>query len=271
MRSSRHISHVGRHPGFSYPTSLSQRIYSILLAPLALVLVIVIVVGFYPLANPHAISIPYLLSALSFSFFRLLIAFVLALVLALPIAILIVENPTVERFLLPVFDVLQSIPILAFFPILIAVFVKWGFLNGAAIAILFLNMLWNIVFSLVGGLRVIPEDIKSAAHVFKFRGFSYMTEILLPAVVPYLVTGSLLAFAEGWNMLIVAEALHNYLPATSGNLDLFGIGSVLVNAAAGGNKDMFIAAIIVLVVAIAGINFFIWQRLLHYAERFKFE
>jgi NitT/TauT family transport system permease protein len=131
--------------------------------------------------------------------------------------------------------------------------------------------MWSVVFSLVGGLRVIPQDIRSVGQIFGVRGFSFIEKILLPATVPYLITGSLLAWASGWNIIIVAEVLHTYLPNADQSSDLFGIGSILVHAAANGQQTTFLAAIIVLVIAIALINFFVWQKLLNYAERFKFE
>ena len=132
-------------------------------------------------------------------------------------------------------------------------------------------MLWNIVFSLVGGLNVIPADIKSAAHVFGIKGFSLIRKITLPAIVPYIITGSLLAWAQGWNIVIVAEVLHTYIPGGATSNDLFGIGSMLVNATAGGDNGVFVVAILSMILLIAFLNFFVWQKLLHYAERFKFE
>jgi NitT/TauT family transport system permease protein len=132
-------------------------------------------------------------------------------------------------------------------------------------------MLWNIVFSLVAGMKAIPRDIIWAAHVFGVKGFAYVRRVLLPAVTPSLVTGSLLAWAQGWNIIIVAEVLHTYIPNGTGADDLYGIGSVLVNAVAIGDSGTFGAAVLFLVGAIALINFFVWQRLLNHAEIYRFE
>ena len=85
------------------------------------------------------------------------------------------------------------------------------------------------------------------------------------------MTGSILALAAGWNIVIVAEALHAYAPQTAHAHDLYGIGSILVNAAATGNSDGLLLAMTVLVVVIAGINLAVWQPLLARAERYKFE
>lgn len=272
MDNRRHI-HGHRQMSVSYPVSLWQRIHSAF-TPLLLLLVLFLVLKAFsviPSISGTSISPAYAGAALLATFSRLLIAYLCAVILSIPLALLVERSPLAERVFLPIFDVAQSIPVLAFFPIVILVFVKSGFINGAAIFVIFLSMLWNIVFSLVGGLKVIPTDIKYAARVFNIRGLSFVGRVLLPAVVPYLVTGSLLAWAQGWNIVIVAEVLHTYIPGGTVNQDLFGIGSVLVNAAAGGQTGTFITAILVMVGAIAVLNFVVWQKLLHYAERFKFE
>lgn len=270
----KHIHHYARHFGFSYPTSFWQRLYSILAAPLIFIAVLVLVLKLFPAISAvslQTISLTYLIRALAATFFRLLAAYVLALVFSVPLALLVNRSAFAERLLLPLFDIVQSIPVLAFFPVVVLFFVNSHFLNGAAVFIIFLSMLWNIVFCLVGGLKVIPSDIKSAAYVFKVRGLDFVRRILLPASVPYLVTGSLLAWAQGWNIIIVAEVLHTYIPGGTPSQDLFGIGSVLVNAASSGQNLIFFGAILTMTAAIAFLNFFVWQKLLRYAEQYKFE
>jgi NitT/TauT family transport system permease protein len=272
MDNRRHIHHITRHFGFSYPTSVTQRLHAAF-APFIVTVVVFLILRFanvFPFV-PASISFSTIAAALLATFIRLLIAYALALVVSIPLALLVVKSPLMERIFLPLFDIAQSIPVLAFFPVVIVFFVRFGFTNGAAIFIIFITMVWTMVFSLVGGLKTVPDDIKSAAHVFGIRGGSFVRRILMPAVVPYLVTGSLLTWAQGWNIIIVAEVLRTYLPAGSGIRDPFGIGSVLVNASASGQNGLFVVAILMMVLLIAFLNFFVWQKLLRYAERFKFE
>ncbi|MBI3495089.1 ABC transporter permease subunit [Candidatus Berkelbacteria bacterium] len=151
------------------------------------------------------------------------------------------------------------------------IFIKFNFSEGAAIFILVMAMLWNLVFSMIGGLKTIPQDIIAAANIFKARGLKKVWYITLPAIVPYMITGSLLAWAQGWNIIIVAEALHNYIPGSSSNDDLFGIGSLLVNASYQGNTLVFVASLVIMILLIGIMNFFVWQKLLHAAERYKFD
>ncbi len=273
MPEKKHIRHYHRHLGFSYPTSISQRLYAVV-APLITVSLFfgaLSVFSIIPVSSARLIPYADLTTALLFSLLRLSLAYLLALVISFPLALLIDYSPATERVFLPLFDITESIPALAFFPLVIAVFLKFNLFNGAAVFILFLSMVWNLVFSIVGGLKVIPTDIKEAAQVMKIRGVAYLRRVLIPAVFPYLITGSLLAWAQGWNILIVAEVLHTYIPGGTSAYDVVGIGSVLVHAIASGQNNIFIATLLAMIATIAFLNFFVWQKLLRYAERYRFE
>lgn len=262
------------HIATPYPVTFRERMYTIFLGPLLVVALMYAAYSFYPLLAPpsgQVLSLSTIVVAALYTCVRLAIAYVLAVVVAIPLAIAVTQNATVEAFLLPVFDILESIPILALFPVIIIIFINFNFLNGAAIFILFLSMLWNIVFTLVGGLKIIPQDIIYAARVFGLSGLPFVRRVILPALVPQLVTGSILAVAQGWNLIIVAEVLHTYIPHGTTAQDLFGVGSILVSAAANAQNQVFLAAVVVMVVLIGLMNFFVWQKLLHFAQRFRFE
>ena len=260
------------HAGSSRLDIVRGRLFHVVLGPLIIFLIVWTIFTLIPHVSTEAtLSYWTLLAACGATVLRLAIAYLLAVVCAIPLALLTTVNKTLESVLLPIFDVLESVPILAVFPVIILLFINIDFLNGAAVFILFLNMLWNIVFAIVGGLKVIPRDITDAAHIFGLRGVAYVRRVILPAVFPPLVTGSILAVADGWNINIVAEALHTYTPHGSPSQDLFGVGSILVNAAANAQSGIFLSAAIVMVAIIALINFFVWQRLLTYAQKFRFD
>ncbi len=265
-----------RHVVITYPISLWERFYSFVLGPVVFVAGLFILLKLFSnstisLDDITPLPLGLIFSALLATSLRLLVAFILSIVTAIPLALLATRSRFTEKIFLPAFDILESIPILAFFPILIVFFVSIGFLNGAALFILYLSMLWNIVFTLIGGLKIIPKDIKEVAVIFGLSKVQTFFKVILPSIVPQLVTGSLLAVAQGWNIIIVAEVLHVYIPNGTAAQDLFGVGSILVNAAAKGQNDLFIFALLSMVLVIALLNFFVWQKLLRYAERFKFD
>lgn len=269
------VRHYHHHYHFSYTTSLKRHFISVLVVMLVLFMLMFFAFRFLtparPLINLDQLSFIDLIEAAFVTFYRLTWAYILAVIVSIPLAILITSTKKLERVLLPFFDILQSIPALAFFPIIVLVFIKANFFDGAAIFIIFLSMLWNLVFSMIGGLKTIPQDIESAAFVFKATGLKKLLNITLPAIFPYIITGSLLAWAQGWNVIIVAEVLHNYIPNSNSSYDLFGLGSLLVNASLQGKNFVFLMSLLAMVVIITLLNFFVWQKLLHFVERYKFD
>jgi len=273
MRTGKHHAHHNHHVAMSYPVSLPSRLYALVLGPLAMVGLIALATYFYPIISTQGttLTFPVIVEAAMATCFRLAVAYILAALVAIPLSLFVTINSTIEAIFLPIFDVLESVPILVLFPVLVVLFVSTGFLNGAAIAILFLTMLWSIVFTLVGGIKIIPKDIMYAGKIFGLSGFALVRKVILPAIVPQFVTGSILALAQGWNIIIVAEVLHTYLPGGTSAQDLFGIGAILVSASAEAQTNVFLMAVFVMVVIIAFFNFFVWQKLLHFAQRFRFE
>lgn len=212
-----------------------------------------------------------LLSASSLSLSRLSIAYLISVIAAVPLSLLITATPKLEKVLLPIFDVIQSIPILAFFPLVVLVFIKLNYFNGAAIFVIAMQEVWILVFTMIGGIKTVPEDVKSAALVFGAKGFKKLIYITLPAIFPYIITGSLLAWSAGWNILVIAEVIHAYLPNGKPSQDLFGLGSLMINASSSGQNLIFIASLATMILLIGLINFFVWQKLLAIAERYKFD
>lgn len=266
------VHYYGRHGRWRYSVSWFHHLSASIFVPLILLAALAFATGgaFY-LFHTYAEKGLLLLAALLATSVRLLIAYTLSLLVGVPLAMLGVANRRVESFLLPIYDVLESMPILAFFPVIILFFVNHGWLEGAAIFVIFFSIIWNIVFNAIGGLKTIPGDIFAVGVVFKLSPFARFRRITLPALYPSLVTGSILAIAEGWNLIIVAEALHAYAPRGSEAEDLFGIGSLLVESAASGDKTSLIAATSVLVIAIVIFNLFLWQPLLRKSSQYKFE
>ena len=205
------------------------------------------------------------------TFYRMALAFILSLAVSVPLALFMAGTPRRQRILLPIADILQSVPVLAFFPVVAAFFVANNAFELAAVFVIFIQMVWNIVFPVVGGLQTIPDDVKSAALVFNVRGARKLWYITLPALFPFIVTGSLLAWAQGWTIVIVAEVLHTYLPNGNTSQDLLGLGSLLVDSNAQGKNGVFLAALAAMILLVTLLNLAVWQPLLHFSQRFRFD
>lgn len=270
------MKHKYRYPRFrgalSHDISYGKKVLLPFLVPLAIVAgTVLLVTHAFPIHFAAGSNFRLVSKATLETVLRIICAYVASVIVAYPIALLVTMNRKVEHVTLPIIDILESIPVLAFFPIIIIFFIKVGFLEGAAFFVLAISMLWSIVFSLIGGVNLIPQDIKDAAQVFGLKKFAYFRHILLPALVPELVTGSILAVANGWNIIIVAEVLHTYIAGGTASLDLFGLGSLLVQASATNNTGLFVAALSAMVLVIAVLNVFVWQKLLRKGEMYRFE
>ena len=264
-----YYTHRGRH---KHPTSVAHRVGSGIVLPLLIVVLAVsLTTGIVLAPDAYTAQAGTLLAALGASMLRLFGAYILSVVIGIPLGLLAERNKKVESFLLPIYDVFESMPVLAFFPVIILFFIHQGWAEGAALFIIFFSMIWNIAFNTIGGIKVTPEEVKAVGKVFGLSPWEQFRQITLPALFPPLITGSILALADGWNIVIVAEALHAYSPQNVQAHDLFGIGSILVHAASSGDTITLFTAMGVLVTAIAVINIFIWQPLLARAERYKFE
>src|SRR5258705_8278841 len=168
------VRHYHNHYRFSYQTSLRRHFTSLAVVTFLVILGLsAIVHSFSPQTgiDLNQISISLIGMAILNTFYRLAVAYVISLLVAITLVLLITKNSTVEKIMLPVLDIIQSIPVLAFFPVVLLVFVKINFLEGAAIFIIAMDMIWNIVFTMIGGIKTIPEDVNSAAKTVWAKGY----------------------------------------------------------------------------------------------------
>ena len=207
------------------------------------------------------------------SFGRMAAAYFLALAFALVYGYFAATRRTGERVLIPVLDILQSVPILGFFPVAIVFFVgiggtgNWFGPNFAAVFLIFTSMAWNMVFGVYESLKSLPEELREAADSFSVRGWRRLRNILLPATVNRLVYNSILSWTAGWYFLVAAEFISTSTSTTA----LHGIGSYLLTAAASGNASALLAGIILLVALIAALDALVWRPLGRWAERYRYD
>lgn len=206
---------------------------------------------------------------ISYSFVRMSVAYLLSLGFALSYGYYAAAHRTGERVMIPVLDILQSIPILGFFPVVIVVL--YGLPphglgpNLASIVLIFTSMSWNMVFGVYESLKTLPSELREAADSFAVSGWLRFRRVLFPATVNRLVYNSVLSWTGGWFFLVEAEIF------TTNGAALPGIGSFLSFAASGHNTSQFVAGLIVLVIVIALLDFALWRPLGRWAERFRYD
>jgi NitT/TauT family transport system permease protein len=207
----------------------------------------------------------------TYSFLRMLAAYGLSLAFALGYGYYAAVHRTGERVMIPILDILQSVPILGFFPFAIAVLAAatpHSFLgpNFASVFLIFTSMAWNMVFGVYESLKTLPSELREAAETFRSRGLLLFRKVLFPATVNRLVYNTVLSWTAGWFFLVEAEIF-----TTNTSTALAGIGSYLSFAASASNGAKFLAGIVVLVVVIAALDFALWRPLTRWADRFRYD
>lgn len=202
---------------------------------------------------------------------RMAIAYVLSLIFSLFYGHAAARNPNARKVLLPVLDVLQSVPILSFLPVVLlslsAILPEQLATELSAIVLIFTSQAWNITFSYYQSLTTTPTDMKEAADIFRFSFWMRFKELELPFAAIGLIWNSMMSWSGGWFFLMAAEIFH----VGSYDFRLPGLGSYLKTAAAQGNIVAVLAGTGTLVLIIVLLDQFIWRPLLAWAEKFKIE
>lgn len=206
------------------------------------------------------------------SFIRMLAAYGCALAFALVVGYWAATSLTARRFIMPALDVLQSVPILGFFPAAIFFFIRLfrgsalG-MESAAIFLIFTSQAWNLAFSVYESLTTIPEDLTTAVRSSGASGLVRWRRLLLPACVPRLTYNSMLSWAAGWYFLIASEVI------TVGprSYTLPGLGSYIGTAIDRGAWGLAGAGIGTLAGVIILLHIFVWSPLEFWGRRFRYE
>ena len=217
--------------------------------------------------NPFSIFF-YTLSSL----IRLLIAFLISLVFAITYGIIAARKARAEKILIPILDILQSVPILGFFPAAVFFFIalfggSWLGVEFAAIFLIFTSMVWNLTFAVYEQLSSIPKDIEEASESFGVKGWTKIRRLYIPAIIPKLVYNGIMSWAGGWYFLVAAEIIS----LGSKTYILPGIGSFLASSAYKGDFGNAFLGLGALITTILLIDIFVWRPLEAYANRFKYD
>jgi len=207
-----------------------------------------------------------------YSLLRITIAYVLSLGFALVYGYVAAYNPHAERFMLPLLDVLQSIPVLSFLPgvmlAMVALFPgrQLGVELGA-ILLIFTGQVWNMAFSFYASLKSIPKDMREAAEIYRFSWWQRFTQMELPFSAIGLVWNSMMSVAGGWFALMVCEMFV----LGSRDFRLPGLGSYLQTAASAGDTASMVWGVATMVLVIVLLDQFVWRPVIAWAEKFKVE
>jgi NitT/TauT family transport system permease protein len=209
-----------------------------------------------------------------FTIGRLLIAYLTCVAITLICAVLAVTKKNFYRYFYPLYDLGRSVPYLAIFLPLFATLhatLPSGLSQEiASFTLLLLAMVWYLLFNVVTAARALPTELIEVSAVFRVQGWKRVTEIILPAVLPAFITGSLLAWGGGWNVVIYSEWIQ--LSGEPSPYVLPGLGYLLDNAAyVLGDIPLVVFFLFIMSGIVILLERLVWRRLLRRVERFGVE
>ncbi len=202
---------------------------------------------------------------------RMLLAYLLSLIFTLAYGYAAARNSAAEKILMPVLDILQSVPILSFLPVVLlsltVVLPEAVATELAAIVLIFTSQAWNMTYSFYQSISTIPNELQEASAIFRLNPWLRFKTVELPFSALGLIWNSMMSWAGGWFFLMASEMF------TIGSRDfrLPGIGAYLQTAAGIGDIQAVTAGVITLILTITLIDQLLWRPILVWAEKFKVE
>src|SRR6202451_1307400 len=206
------------------------------------------------------------------SVLRIAIAYVFSLAFTLVYGYIAAYNAKAERFMIPLLDTLQSIPVLSFLPgvmlAMVALFPTLQFgLELGSILLIFTGQVWNMTFSFYSSLKSIPSEMHEVAEIYRWSWWQRFVQMELPYATFGLIWNSMMSVAGGWFFLMACEMF------VLGNRDLrlAGLGSYLQTASNAGDTRSILWGVGTMIAVIVLLDQFIWRPVIAWAEKFKIQ
>jgi NitT/TauT family transport system permease protein len=250
------------------------------LLPLVLAVVFALAWAGSQMARPYAVGevIPLTLDPLVLPYYllrttiRMFLAMGASIVFSCVFAAVAAKYRAAERVLIPLLDILQSIPILGFLSITVTGFIALfpGSLLGvecAAIFAIFTSQAWNMAFSLYQSLKTVPHELQEAARVFQLSGWQRFWRLELPFAMPGLLWNMMMSMSGGWFFVVASEAIS----VSHQDIKLPGVGSYIALAIQARDLPAIGWAIAGMLVGIVLYDQLFFRPLIAWADKFRFE
>lgn len=250
------------------------------LLPMVLALLVLLAYGAEQMGRPFQLgeTLPLSLDPLNLPYYllrttlRMFIALAASMLFSCVFAALTVKYKVAEKILVPLLDILQSIPILGFLSITVTMFIALfpGSLLGvecAAIFAIFTSQAWNMAFSAYQGFRTVPAELVEAAEVFQLSGWQRFWRLELPFTMPGLLWNMMMSMSGGWFFVVASEAIS----VSNQNIKLPGIGSYIALAIEQSNLHAIAWAIGAMLIGILLYDQLFFRPLVAWADKFRFE
>jgi NitT/TauT family transport system permease protein len=231
---------------------------------------------FEPLAElqkqPPSLDPHYLPEYAARTTLRMLAAMVLSLVFTFTYATFAAKNKHAERILVPLLDILQSVPILGFISVTVVFFMSLapGRVLGAefaAVFAIFTSQAWNMAFSFYQSLRTVPTELEEAARNFRLSPWMKFWRLDVPFAMPQLIWNMMMSMSGSWFFVVASEAIS----VGNTTVTLPGIGSYIALAIERQDLRAVWWAIGTMLIVILIYDQLLFRPLVAWADRFRFE
>jgi NitT/TauT family transport system permease protein len=203
---------------------------------------------------------------------RMLAALVLSLVFTFTYATLAARNRHAELVLVPLLDILQSVPILGFISVTVVFFLSLapGRVLGAefaAVFAIFTSQAWNMAFSFYQSLRTVPVELVEASRVFRLSPWMRFWRLDVPFAMPQLIFNMMLSMSGSWFFVVASEAIS----VGNTTITLPGVGSYIALAIGQRSLSAVAWAIGTMAIVILIYDQVLFRPLVAWADRFRFQ
>jgi NitT/TauT family transport system permease protein len=203
---------------------------------------------------------------------RMLIAMVLSLLFTFTYATFAAKNKKAERLLVPLLDILQSVPILGFISVTVVFFMALapGRVLGAEFAsifAIFTSQAWNMAFSFYQSLRTVPSELEEATRNFRLSPWMRFWRLDVPFAMPQLIWNMMMSMSGSWFFVVASEAIS----VGNTTVTLPGIGSYIALAIEHRDLAAVTWAIGAMLIVIFIYDQILFRPLVAWADRFRFE
>ena len=203
---------------------------------------------------------------------RMLLAIVCSIIFTFIYAALAAKSRRAEMVLIPLLDILQSVPILGFLTFTVVFFMNLfpGRLFGAELACvfaIFTSQAWNMTFSMYQSMRNVPKDLEEASQSFHLSGWQRFWRLDVPFAMPGLIWNTMMSMSGGWFFVVASEAI------TVGNTTIMlpGIGSYVALAIQKQNLPAIGYAMLTMFLVILAYDQLLFRPVVAWADKFRFE
>nr|WP_018299072.1 ABC transporter permease subunit [Fangia hongkongensis] len=205
---------------------------------------------------------------------RMFIALFCSFIFSFVVGAWAAKSKRAESVIIPIIDILQSIPILGFLAITVTGFLAifpyslWG-AQLAVIFGIFTAQAWNMVLSFYQSLKTIPKELREASDMYQLSGWQRFWKLEVPFSMPGLIWNTMMSMSASWFMVVASETIVvNFTKTTSSAINLPGIGSFIDQANDEKNFTAVGAAILVMLIVIVLYDQLVFRPIVAWSEKF---